>query len=69
MQRQPLASVFCAETTAGQCFTFFEWISLVVKLCWSGDIANNFTDSEMADMHIMFSQADGSTREAHHLYQ
>lgn len=32
-------------------------------------MTNNYTDSEMADMHFMFGLADGGTREVRHLYQ
>jgi hypothetical protein len=32
-------------------------------------MTNNYADSKMADMHFMFSLADGGTREARPFYQ
>jgi hypothetical protein len=61
--------LFLAEAAASQCFTFFEWIGVIVKLCCSDDRTNNYTDSKMAVMYFMFGLADGGTREARHLYQ
>jgi hypothetical protein len=40
-----------------------DWYDVLVTM------TNNYTDTEMPDMHFMFSLADGSTREAHRLYK